>query len=66
MTKLKKYMEEHNIRQDWLADQVGYSEAGISRIINGKRSGGIVFWMALAKVLKIDLEEIYGEDRDDR
>lgn len=64
MTKLKRYLKEHGIQQNEFAEKLGYTEAGISYIVNGKRQGGIALWFAMAEVLQCDVKDIYGKEKD--
>lgn len=65
MTKLEKYLLDHEISQAELARRIGYTQAGISRIINGSRQGGIALWLAIADVLGTTVDNIIGRDEED-
>ena len=38
--------------------EIGFSQVGVSYIINGKNDGGDLFWFLAGKALKIPKEEI--------
>lgn len=64
-TSIQKGMEARGWSQHELARQSGVSQATISLIIHGKTSPGLENALALAKALKISLDELIEDDREE-
>lgn len=60
--RLKEVMHEKSINQKELALRTGYTEAQISRYVNGKRKGSVVAWALIADALGVTMDDLIVHD----
>lgn len=58
--KLKAAVDASGLKQKFIAEQVGISEAALSAMLNGKQKIDVETFFAIARVLHKSPEEIYG------
>ncbi len=58
-TRLKQLINSRGLKQRWIAQQVGISEATLSRIINGS-TPRLDHACKLADLLDIAMDELFG------
>ena len=61
---LKVWRTYRGFTLESLADQVGRQGSFISKLEKGRAQGGIKLWQQIAKVLKVDLEDLLVQDDD--
>lgn len=54
--KIKQYLNEHGIRQSFIADKVGLTPSQMSDICNKDRSIDCLVYYKICKVLSVPLE----------
>jgi len=55
--KIKEYLDNHGIKQNWLASKVGLSPSQMSDICIKDRTIDCVVYFKICKVLNVPLEE---------
>ena len=55
--KIKEYLDNHGIKQSWLASKVGLSRSQMSDICIKDRTIDCVVYFKICKVLNVPLEE---------
>jgi DNA-binding XRE family transcriptional regulator len=60
MTPLKRLLFEREKTNRWLAQQCGLDENGLSLIVNGKRVPNLITAMKIARVLEVNVEDLWG------
>jgi transcriptional regulator with XRE-family HTH domain len=55
--KIKEYLDNHGIKQSWLASKVGLSPSQMSDICIKDRTIDCVVYFKICKVLNVPLEE---------
>ena len=60
--RLKEVMHEKGINNKELALRTGYTEAQISRYVNGKRKGSVVAWALIADALGVTMDDLVVHD----
>ena len=65
-TRLGQVLQTQGLSQKDLADRTGMSEAMISRLVSGQRSGMIDTWFRIAKALHVSIDDLvyYGGDNN--
>ena len=58
--KLKEAIDARGIKQKFLAEKIGVSEAALSAMLNGKQKIDVETFMAIACVLQMTPDEIYS------
>lgn len=56
--RLSQILQVQGLTQKELAERVGISEAMISRLVSGERSGMISTWFKIAKVLNVRIDDL--------
>lgn len=56
--RLGQVLQTQGLSQKDLADRTGISEAMISRLVSGQRSGMIDTWFRIAKALHVRLDDL--------
>ena len=56
--RLSQILQVQGLTQKELAERVGISEAMISRLVSGERSGIISTWFKIAKVLNVRIDDL--------
>ena len=59
MNKIKELLEEKGISQRELAEMVGITEVSMSRYINGERTPKAPIAMKIARVLDVNIEDLF-------
>lgn len=59
--KIKKYLEEHGIKQSFVAEKVGLSASQMSDICIKDRTIDCVVYYKICKVLNVPLEEFFKD-----
>jgi len=60
-TNLKRILQERGLKQKWLEEKSGVSHAAMSSLVNGKSGPTLRSARAIAKVLGLNIEEIWPE-----
>lgn len=60
--KLKKYLEEHGIKQKFVAEKAGIQENVFSMMLNGQRKMYVEDFYSVVKALNLDVNEFFKED----
>jgi transcriptional regulator with XRE-family HTH domain len=60
--KIKKYLEEHGIKQGFVAEKVGLTPSQMSDICIKDRSIDCVVYYKICKVLNVPMELFLSED----
>lgn len=55
---IKKELKTQGRRQDWLADQMGYTETQVCKVLNGKVTATDKFLKSACRVLGINFFDI--------
>ena len=63
-TRLSQILELNGITQRELAARVGVTEASISLLVSGERTGKLDTWRKIAQVLNVQIDDLvyYGGD----
>lgn len=62
--KIKKYLEEHGIKQSFVADKVGLTASQMSDICIKDRSIDCVVYYKICRVLNVPLEQFLADIED--
>ena len=66
INNLKRILDDRGMTQAELSKLIGMTEAGVSRLASGDRSGKIETWYNIIKILKIDWADMFPEfDEED-
>lgn len=52
--RIQLYIKEHGIKQTFLADKIGFTDAKLSAIVNGQRGIDCIDYAILCKALGVD------------
>jgi len=61
MTHLEKYLNDHGIKQKWVAGKIGMDESQFCRIVSGDRRMPADVLVELMKTLSCEAHEIYDK-----
>lgn len=59
--ELKKTIEERGLKRSWVADQIGTTPGNFNQVLKGENSLSLEKTIALAKLLKVELYEIWTD-----
>ena len=61
-TRLGQILQMQGLTQKELAERTGLTEASVSRLVSGERSGRIETWFKIADVLHVKIDDLiyYG------
>ena len=59
-TKLKEAIEKSGLKQKFIAEKVGISETALSSMLNGNQKIDVDTFFAIAVILRMTPDEIYG------
>lgn len=62
--KIKKYLEEHGIKQSFVADKVGLTASQMSDICIKDRTIDCVVYYKICRVLNVPLEQFLADIED--
>ena len=62
MTKIKARLRDLGMTQRELSEKTGISIASIKQIVNGHTEPIILYSSKIAKVLNLEVEDLFGED----
>jgi transcriptional regulator with XRE-family HTH domain len=57
--KIKQVLEIRGLKQKWLADKMGVTEVTISNWVNNRTYPSIETLIAISKILKIELKDLF-------
>ena len=63
MLRIKEILKEKNITQIELAEKIGITQVGLSRMINGNPTAETL--VKIAEALDIDIRELFEPTKDD-
>ncbi|MBA7691032.1 hypothetical protein ES703_99570 [subsurface metagenome] len=62
MTKLGRILKERGIKQKWLAEKIGVSEATVSNWVKGRHTPQPEFMFEFCRLLNIDVQDYLAEE----
>jgi len=57
-TKIKEVLDSKGLKQEWVADQIGVTQATISNWCTGRKKPRKPSLMALANLLNVEIEDL--------
>lgn len=63
-TKLKKWIDEHGVKQKWMCERTGITQAWMSKIVNGSEPR-VRDAIKIARVLGVMIEELWPLEEDE-
>ncbi len=57
-----RYLEEHGIKQSYVAKRAKIPGGHLSQIVNGKRGVGLVLYYRICEALGVSMDEFLGDE----
>lgn len=63
MNRIKEVLEERNIKQTWLAEQIGKSFNMVNSYVSNRRQPSIPILFSIADVLNVSVKDLLKENK---
>ena len=63
MNRIKEVLEEQNIKQTWLAEQIGKSFNMVNSYVSNRRQPSIPILFSIADVLNVSVKDLLKENK---